>query len=38
MQYAIGIDIGGTKISAGAVGECGLVAGTLLTEQTPASE
>ena len=38
MQYAIGIDIGGTKISAGVVCERGLVAGTLLTERTPAGE
>lgn len=37
-RYAIGIDIGGTKMSAGVVDERGLVAGTLLTERTPASE
>jgi glucokinase len=37
-NYAIGIDIGGTKISAGVVSELGLVPGTLMTEPTPRRE
>jgi glucokinase len=37
-QLAIGIDIGGTKTSAGIVDQNGLVADTLLVERTPARE
>ncbi len=35
---AIGIDIGGTKLSVGVVGSSGLVDGSLMTESTPARQ
>ncbi len=37
-QHSIGVDIGGTKISAGVVDRNGLVADTLLVEKTPAKD
>ncbi len=37
-SFAIGIDIGGTKTSAGVVDEVGLVADSLLVEPTPATD
>lgn len=36
MALAIGIDIGGTKMSAGVIGSRGLVDGSVITEDTPA--